>query len=114
MRLSKLLAAIGLCVAAAPAQASQSAYGYVYGFQTLSSGVVLFQTTGARSGAPSCQNVNYPKRWAFDSTTATGQATLSIVLTAYALQKTILIVGTGNCSILGDNETLSATSTDNV
>ena len=99
--------------AAMPASAGVSTNGYVTGFLTLGSNVVLVFTDGSRSGVPGCSSPSYPNRWAFDVTTPTGQAMLSILLTARATHEPVAFHGTGTCSLVGDAETLSLIITNN-
>lgn len=67
-------------------------------------GQVIFSVTGARSGSPSCATVTY--RFAFDSTTPAGRSQLALLLTAYAMGKTVLVYGNNSCSVWSDTETM--------
>ena len=114
MHLYNIVAASTLSIMATPAIATEASYGNVYGFQFLANGIVLFQTSGSRGTPPSCSNPGYPRRWAFDATTDGGRIQISAILSAYALQKPIKVVGTGACSVVSDAETMSMINTDGV
>lgn len=105
MKFSKLLLLIGALVAATEAQASSNTQGYVTEVLGMFNGIVMFNQTGDRSAVPSCASGN-PNRWSIDVTSATGQARLSILLTAKALHKPIQVYGTGNCTGWPDTETV--------
>jgi hypothetical protein len=68
-------------------------------------GQVIFYTSGAHSGQPACATQN--TRWIFAGTTTAGQATLSLVMTAYATGKPITVYGTGACDMWPDTETVN-------
>ncbi|MBB4096560.1 hypothetical protein [Sphingomonas kyeonggiensis] len=61
----------------------------------------FFYTNGTRTARPSCDCCG---RWEIDANTAAGQAQISIVLTAYATQRTLEVAGTGSC-VGGANDT---------
>lgn len=96
------------------ANASNAVNGYVTGFVQLSNGIILVFKDGQRSSPPSCSNQNFPARWAFDGTTATGQARLAMLLTVKSLHIPVSFYGTGTCSVLGDSETIDSIVTDNI
>ena len=105
----KLLLPIVLAVAGVSgtvAQASDAGPGLVHNLYVMENGVVLFHLTGARTSPPTC-GAPYPARWAFDSTTPTGQAKMSLLLTAYSSQKPVAIHGTSTCPHWGDTESVS-------
>lgn len=104
MRAIKLVLALGLTAIASVASASDAGAGYVYGIYAMPNGAVLFNHTGSRQTPPSC-GAGLPTRWAFDGSTAAGQARLALLMTAYALHKQISINGTGACPDWGDTET---------
>ncbi len=68
-------------------------------------GQVIFYTSAAHTGAPVCATQN--TRWVFSGATPAGQATLSLVMTAYTTGKPLTIYGTGACDIWGDTETVN-------
>lgn len=56
---------------------------------------VLFWMDGTRTGTrPSCDCCT---RWEINVSDANGQAKMSLIMTAYAQGKTILLAGTGTC-----------------
>jgi len=90
-----------------PSQASIAWQGTTYMLHAMSSGVVLFYTTGTRSNdVPSCGAVQ-PNRFAIDSTTPGGKSQLATLLAADAAKRPIVVVGTGSCSVYGDSESVS-------
>lgn len=91
----------------ASAQASNADFGYVTTVYGTLSGAVLFSTTGARTSPPVCQGSSVPQRFALDTSTTAGQQQATILRDANAKRKRIYIVGTGNCSIWGDSETVN-------
>jgi hypothetical protein len=95
---------LGLVVlAVSPAWADGSATGQLTNVTVQSTGVVLFSTTGAHTGAPACATTG---RFAFNAATAAGQATLAVLLTAYGLGKQVTVFGTGACDVWSDSETV--------
>ena len=76
----------------------------VYGMK---SGAVLFNLSGERTSPPACQGPTIPTRWAIDASTTTGQAMLAVFLSAAAQGRQLGIVGTGECTIEGDTETVN-------
>lgn len=103
--MSLILAASACCVMALPAQASDASSGTITQPQATQNGAVIFVHSGTRTAAPAC-GAGYATRWAVDASTLQGQAQLSVLLTAYALHKSITIHGAGTCSIWGDTETV--------
>ena len=59
--------------------------------------------TGNYIAKPACATSGY---WAVDTDTQQGKSILSLLLTAYATGKEISLLGTGNCSLRPDMETL--------
>lgn len=104
-KFGKLLFAC-LAFSGANAHASTAGPGLVHNIYIMENGVVLFHLVGNRTALPACGTPN-PTRWAFDSTTAAGQAKLSFLLTAYTTQKPIAIYGTATCPQWADTETTS-------
>lgn len=87
------------------AHASTAWEGSVHDVHFMQNGVVLVYTTGSRTTPPSCSTV--AGRFAFDSTTAGGKSQLAGILTADAGGRQVIIVGTGDCGVYGDSETIS-------
>jgi hypothetical protein len=111
MKIALTIAALFL---AGPAVASNSVNGQLGGFVTLSNGVILVFNSGTRGALPACASTSFPTRFAFDGTTPTGQALLSVLMTSYALHVPMTLYGTGTCSVLSDTETISATVMNNL
>jgi hypothetical protein len=108
-KITASLAALGalLVFAIPPAQASDAGFGYITNIYAMSNGAILFYTSGTRTTPlPSCQGPGLGQRYALDASTTAGQASASVLLTAYTLHKQISIHGTGTCTIWGDTETL--------
>jgi hypothetical protein len=89
-----------------PASAQSVATGSISNVdvQTANGGKVIFNQGSNRSGVPTCATIT--NRWAFDGTTPAGQATLSLILSAYMSGKSVTVHGLGNCSAWGDTETV--------
>jgi hypothetical protein len=68
---------------------------------------VLFNVTAARTALPACQGPGLNDRWAFDGSTPAGQAKLSALLSAYAMQKKLVVIGKGTCPDWGDTESVN-------
>jgi hypothetical protein len=71
----------------------------------MANGVVLVYSSASRTNVPSCA-ASQPYRFAFDSTTPPGKAQLAGLLTAFAAERPVVIVGTDDCSVYGDSETI--------
>lgn len=69
------------------------------------SGQVFVYVSPNISNVPACGSGN-PNRFVVDSTTPGGQAIVASVLLAYAQSRKIDFVGTGNCSVWGDTESV--------
>jgi hypothetical protein len=95
--------AIGMFCSAA--HASTAWQGELRDVHLMQNGVVLVYTTGSRTTPPTCSTV--AARFAFDSTTAGGKSQLAGILAAHAAGRQVVIVGTDNCSVYGDSETIS-------
>lgn len=72
----------------------------------MSTGLVLVTTDGQRLGTPTCA-LGSPYRFVIDATTPAGKVQLAGLLSAHAAGKPVRIVGTGNCSLYSDSETIS-------
>jgi len=83
------------------AQASTIASGRITAVY-ISGSKGLVDATGSHT-APACAGSS---QWAFDLTTASGQAKYATALTAYSLKANVLITGTGSCPDWGDRETI--------
>lgn len=107
MRRLMSLACAGLAIIAAstPASASSSVSpGYVLHITTYSYGLVTFEHSVDRTTAPSCQLASAPRIWEIKTDTATGQAMLASLLTAYSLHLPISVIGKGTCQPNGGTE----------
>jgi hypothetical protein len=89
------------------AWASSAGSGYVSHIIINDNGVVLFTHSGTRTSPPSCSGATLGARWAFDGSTAAGQAKLAALLSAYGLHKQISILGAGACPVWGDTESVT-------
>ena len=72
----------------------------------MSNGVVLFWTNGARSNVPACGQ-GIAQRFAINGATAAGKVQAAALLTAYSLGKKISVIGTGDCQVWSDTETVN-------
>lgn len=91
---------------ATPAQASSVSGVTVTTVLTTAGGTVYLTHAGTRTGIPSCGST-FTNRFAFNASTPAGQALLSTLLTAYAMQKTVGFVGAGACTTTTDTEDLN-------
>jgi len=105
---------IALCISglllsslASPVQASDASVGYISEISIMNSGIIMFNSSGTRTATPSCHTGGHPLRWAFNGTTAAGQAKLAALLSAKGMGKPIKIYGTGACSDWSDTETVN-------
>jgi len=89
---------------AASAQAGGSSTGRIVDQLIGNTGVAMF-SAGVHQSKPACSTVG--DAWAFDVKTPAGAAMYSFLLSAYAQGKTINVVGTGNCDIWGDRESVA-------
>lgn len=101
MRSMKMVVALCLLALGTQAQAS-SAVGYVR--QVGYSGSRVFVWIDAPRDGPSCNTPGAADRYELDGGTAAGQTQLSIILTALALRRTLLVSGTNSCP--NDTETI--------
>lgn len=69
----------------------------------MKNGAVLVTTTCSRTTAPACATV---AGFALDSTTVAGRSQLAGLIAAETAERTAIIVGTGNCDVYGDGETI--------
>ncbi|GLX80544.1 hypothetical protein tinsulaeT_38840 [Thalassotalea insulae] len=67
-------------------------------------GVFMFVLDGERSDVPTCSTDAGGKAWAQSLEKESGRAMYSLVLSAQAQNKTIKIIGYGNCDTWGDRE----------
>lgn len=104
--MKKVLCALGaMCsMAVSPASASVSPAEVVNG-PWATNGVFMFDA-GVKTQIHCPNGSVVPRRWAINSTTAGGQAMISVVLTAYALRQKVFVVGTANCELWSDTETV--------
>lgn len=86
------------------AQASVESDSHITSYTPQAGGPMFFATDGQRQNIPGCSF--QPGRWVIDDTTPAGQALVAGMLTAFSLHKTIRLVGTGDCSVWGDTETV--------
>jgi len=114
MRLMKFVLGAAMLAMGSGAQASSQTLGYITGIVTVGTNTILVFNNGTRTTPPACSNATFPQRWAFDVTTAMGQATLSILMTAQVSHQTVDIYGTGTCSVQGDVETITNVVTNHV
>jgi len=71
---------------------------YVYGTKG------LVDIAGSHT-APACA---VSGQWAFDLTTASGQAMYATAMTAYSTKANVMVVGSGSCPDWGDRETINS------
>jgi hypothetical protein len=106
-RTAAIVAGLLCALAGTTAQASNTALVSVTSVLSTSTGTVLFTIEGTRSTPPSC-GAAWPTRFAFNISTAAGQAMLSTLLTAAASHKPIIVWGTHACDAqTGDTESVS-------
>ena len=105
MRKINLAVLPALLLASSLAQADAGP-GYISNILTIADDQsILFDQSGSRSAAPSC-GAGLPARWAIDPKTPYGQSVWATLLSAYALHKQVVIIGSGACSVHGDTETV--------
>ena len=68
-------------------------------------GVVMFQTE-VNSNKPACSSAFNGSHWTFSLEKESGKAMYSLLLTAYAQQKSVSVVGYDNCNIWPDRESV--------
>jgi hypothetical protein len=92
-----------MLAASSPLFASTSSQGTINTVQPIGGAGLVFFQNGSRDTRPACATA---PRWVIDVSSNTGQVMASTLLTAYSLGKKIVVVGTGNCYIVGDTETV--------
>lgn len=106
MKLFTIGAALAaLCLAGTAANASYEPGGHITGYVPQFSGQMFFTTNGPRDNVPGCST--QPGRWVIDDTTPAGQSLVAGMLTAYGLGKSLTLVGTGDCAVWKDTETVA-------
>lgn len=70
----------------------------------MTAGVAFFDAAGGHPGQPACATLS---RWALNVTTPAGQSVLATLLMAYAQGKSVNFVGTGNCDVWPDSESIA-------
>lgn len=96
-----------LFLVATNSEASNASWGYVNSVFAASNGAIIFNTTGARTAPPACQNATVPQRFVLDASTVAGQAQVAVLLNAKIQNKQIYVYGAGGCTIWGDSETVT-------
>jgi hypothetical protein len=66
---------------------------------------LLFNQSGTRYSAPACATLS--GRWVINVGTPQGQAMAAALLTSYMAHKRITVVGTGDCGVWSDTETVA-------
>ena len=102
--IKKTLLALFLAIVSVAAQAGGTVTSLVTYTIVQSTGALLVITATAPTGKPAC---NTQSRFAFDGNTSIGKEYLSLFLTAFALGKSVTIVGTGYCTLWGDSEDIA-------
>jgi len=105
MKRSTLILAVGM-LAAGAASAGNADVGSPNNPYFMSNGVVLFWTNGARYNVPAC-GATLASRFAINGATAAGKVQVAALLTAYSMGKKISVVGTGDCQVWSDTETVN-------
>lgn len=108
-RLAKGLGAgmlVAVLLQGEPAAASSAPAGHVSLIEVLNNGVVLFNHDGNRTALPGC--TTNLRRWAFDGATPAGQAKLAVLMSAYALNKRVVITGAAACNDLSGFESVGS------
>lgn len=91
--------------AAGGAQAGSAAAGNLNNPYFMGNGVLLIPTDGARSGTPACATESY--RFAINASTPAGKVQAAGILTAFSMGKKVVFIGTGDCLLWGDTETVN-------
>ena len=86
------------------AEAGSAAAGTLGTIHFFSDGTVLVSTSGTRTTPPAC--ATQLGRFAVNSATAGGKSQLAGLLAAYSTGKDVVILGTGDCGIYGDTESI--------
>lgn len=103
-RIFRSVAFVFALVATTTAQSSIAYQGALQDIHFMRNGAVLVTTTGNRSTPPAC--ATFAGRFAIDSTTPAGRSQLAGLIAAEASDRTVVIVGAGNCEVYGDSETI--------
>lgn len=106
MRFFSAFSGLLMLLASISIEASRAAQGVTSNIHFLSSGIVLVYTDGSRSGIPACGQ-NPPARFALNSTTVGGRSQLAGLIAADAAKRKVVIVGSGDCGVYGDSETVN-------
>jgi hypothetical protein len=104
--MKKMMFAMLSLLSAATAYGGDAVPGDLSGLHFMWNGVVLVSTSGQRSGVPSCASA-HSARFALNATTDAGKVQLAGLLSAHAAGKQVGIIGTGNCAVYGDSESIS-------
>lgn len=87
------------------AQAGNTSSSIPHTIHAHDNGVIIFGADGTYNGVrPACATLH---RWAFSANTPSGQAMLSVLLTAVVAKKNIVVFGAGNCNAWSDTESVS-------
>jgi len=101
----RLMAAVAAILWLAPTAVSAgTGGGNISNFHVLPDGRVVFYTSSTHNNAPPC--ATNTGRFAFNGATAAGRLQAAAVLTAFSTNKSLVIYGTGECSHLGDTESV--------
>jgi hypothetical protein len=106
MKFARILLPVALAVSCCSPASATTATGTISYIHVMSNGVVLFLMSNSRTGLPTCAAATDPTRFAFNATTAAGQARLSVIMTAYVANKTVTVHGTDACGDWGDTESV--------
>ncbi|BEV12112.1 hypothetical protein ATDW_26080 [Asticcacaulis sp. DW145] len=105
---------LSMIAIASPSAASMTGFGTINTIIYMKNGAILFNTSAERTTpTPACQSATFPKRFAIDASTVSGQAYASGLITAYAMGKKVRITGTGTCDIFWDTETVQYFEVEN-
>ncbi|SHG39820.1 hypothetical protein [Massilia sp. CF038] len=100
LSITSLLLASVLCMSGAQAG---TASGKVLSV-TAGNSILFAFRVGPVSGKASCSPSD---DFVIDNSTAWGKAMISVILSAQAQGLTVSVIGTGNCNVWGDRETVS-------
>jgi hypothetical protein len=70
----------------------------------VNTGQVFVTLATIHQSPPACATIQ--SRWVVDGTTPAGKAVIAALYTAYATNSQIMVVGTNECGIWGDTESL--------
>jgi len=98
------LATLVSLFATVPAFAGGFVNGHIT-YPTSQRGLQFFVSSDAAiSNKPACATAN---RFVFDPTTVNGKVMLATIMTAYAMGRTVTMLGDNTCNIWGDSEDLA-------